>query len=113
MGSTEPPASSDYAINYGDNDMRKLMIQKITEMLLESTYYADYIHGYGDYARTRHAEIIASLDRANDAILLSFYARLLQGIDVIPCSVDKDGNYADVHINHGYGGMIADGSIHT
>mgnify|MGYP006270762599 CR=1 FL=1 len=93
--------------------MRKLIIAKINEMLLQSDYYADYLHDCGEYQRTRHSEIISSLERANDKILLSFYTKLSQGIDVVPCSIDKDGSYADVYINRGYGGMDSQGNIHT
>lgn len=93
--------------------MRNLIIAKITDLLLNSEYYGDYIRDHGQYARIRHAEIVAGLARANDAILLSLYSKLLQDVSVIPCSVDEDGNYVDVYINHGYGLMVEDGSIHT
>lgn len=93
--------------------MRDLIINKIATLLLQSEYYGDYIRGFGEYAPTRHAEIVSSLSRANDSILLSLYTKLLLDVNVVPCSVDSDGQYADVFINYGYGGMVADGSIHT
>jgi hypothetical protein len=93
--------------------MRELIINRITDFLSESKEYAIYINGYGDYASKRHDEVVASLQRLTDQMLLSLYTRMIQGSDIIPCSVDADGRYADIRIKGIYGGMIDDGSIHT
>lgn len=93
--------------------MRDLIISKICDMLLQSEYYGDYVRGFGEYAQKRHAEILASLERANDRILLSLYSKILLDMNIVPCAVDSDGNYADVYVNYGYGGMVSDGTVHT
>jgi hypothetical protein len=93
--------------------MRQLITAKIIEMLLNSNHYGKYISGYGSYTATRHKEIVSSLERANDSILLSIYTWMISGNELIPCSVDQDGKYADVKIGHLYGGMDDQGNIHT
>lgn len=51
--------------------------------------------------------------RLSDLMLITLYDQLRDGKDIVLCHVDDDGNFANVKINGAYGGMIADGSIHT
>lgn len=93
--------------------MRDLIIEELRDMYRESKSYADYItesHNPWD----RHHEILHSLERACDRILLTLYRKAIQGEDLFPVSVDKDGRYADI-LFYGriYGGMTEAGSTHT
>jgi hypothetical protein len=93
--------------------MRNLIIAKITDMLMTSREYGRYLSDYNGYGLMRHNEILASLERANDSILLSLYDRMKAGSDIVPCAVDEDGCHCNVLVSGMYGAILEDGTLHT
>ena len=95
--------------------MRNLIITAIINYYLhDSSGYAEYLRGSHN-ASDRHDQICRALSRLTDAMLLSVYQRCLVGNEVIICSADSDGQYADIYQPAGryYGGMTEDGTVHT
>jgi hypothetical protein len=94
--------------------MRELIITAIINTYLQSRDYSEYLELLKD-RKGKHNEICASLLRMTDEMLLAVYQRLLIDHAVIVVNVDEDGRYADVYIprSQWYGGIKADGSIHT
>jgi hypothetical protein len=94
--------------------MRQLIITAIINHNLQNRDYGDYIQGSHD-AKERHDQICSGLHRMTDDMLLAVYQRTLLDNPVLIVNVDKDGKYADIYLPRikYYGGMIADGSIHT
>lgn len=94
--------------------MRQLIIRSIINMYLQDRDYANYLVGSHDRSE-RHDQICAGLHRMTDEMLLAVYQRLLIDHPVLVVNVDPDGKYADVYMPRSkyYGGMVADGSIHT
>jgi hypothetical protein len=95
--------------------MRNLIITAIINYYLhDSRGYADYLDGSHN-ASDRHDQICRALTRLSDDMLLSVYQRCLVGNEVIICSADEDGKYADIYQPAGkyYGGMTEDGVVHT
>lgn len=94
--------------------MRQLIITATINTYLQSRDYGDYLEGSHDRSE-RHDQICAGLYRMTDEMLLAVYQRLILDIPVLVVNVDQDGQYADIYIPRSkyYGGMVADGSIHT
>lgn len=94
--------------------MRQLIVRSIINIYLQNRDYADYLAGSHDRSE-RHNEICVGLHRMTDEMLLAVYQRLLIDHPVLVVSVDQDGKYADLYMPRSkyYGGMVADGSIHT
>lgn len=94
--------------------MRQLIITAIINTYLQSRDYGDYLEFVKDRA-DKHNQICAGLHRMTDEMLLAVYQRLLIDSPVLVVNVDKDGRYADLYLPRSkyYGGMVADGSIHT
>ena len=94
--------------------MRPLIITAIINHNLQSRDYWHYLEGSHDRSE-RHDQICAGLHRMTDDMLLAVYQRTLLDNPVLIVNVDEDGKYADVYLPRSkyYGGMVADGSIHT
>lgn len=90
--------------------MRELIKQDVINMLLHSRFYAEWVSGIED----NHRGVVRSLDLITDRMLLSLYARLVRGDEIVPCLADADGKYLNILLNsRTYGGMVEDGTVHT
>jgi hypothetical protein len=95
--------------------MRQLIEERVISALHQhNPQIYHWLQWTSDSAR---AEVIshceASVRRLSDLMLMKLYDQLRDGKDIVVCSTDDDGQFCNVKVNGIYGGMIADGSIHT
>ena len=92
--------------------LRELTINRIINLLLQSKHYGDYLKWSHDPVET-HTYIVQGLSRLSDTLLHALAVRIEHDNNLIPCSVDSDGQFINVKIGNCYGGMTSDGTIHT
>lgn len=93
--------------------IRDILVKRIVDLLLESRHYAEYLQDFPGNMSQHHDTIVSGLSRATDMIILSVYDRLIRGERLVPYHVDMTGDFCHVKLGNCFGGIVADGSIHT
>lgn len=92
--------------------LRKLVTDRIIQILLDSRFYADYLREFSD-SWVAHNQTVTALSHLSDTLLFATLTKLLNGYDLIPYRTDASGDFVNVKVGKVYGGMSEDGSIHT
>lgn len=94
--------------------MRTLIENRVIKLLFNNCAVIDYASNISTNELDRlQTNIFTIVQSINDKMLFSLFIRLSNKDQILPLSIDDDGNYLALKINDFFGAMIEDGSIHT